>query len=313
MSSRSCAASFRRTNDEYDGGQAASRILTAGRRRRACGFAGAVGLDAGRRRTAGPACSVRRRYGAENGGRTGLEAVQGARGGAAAERLFGAHLRSVRGDPARAGHSDLERPEIGLFARAAASGLRLHEADRDQHCRERHGAEGDLRPRQFQLRRVEAACRSGRPRLFRLAHPQVLRPGLRRRGDLPGRDLLPRAGARPALRPHRARPCNSDRRRPGRRISAVPRVLDRKAESGGEYSHHSRLARFAERHRRLSLHAAPCGNHHHRHRDDADRADGGRQAGIWRHGRVLSVQSPRSSTSRRCPRRGLSSRPDCKS
>ena len=244
MSGRPCTAWFRRTNDEYDDGQAASRILTAGRRGRACGFAGAVGLNAGRRRAVGPACSLRRRHGAEDGGRTGFEAVQGARGAAAAKRLLRPHLRAIRGDPARAGHRDLERSEAWLFPRAAASWLRLHDADRDQHCRERHGGEGDLRRRQFRLRGVEASGSTRRPWLFRFAHSQVLGPGLRRCGDLPGRDLLSRERPRPALRPHRTRPCDPDRRRAGRRISAVPRVLDRKAQSGGEYAHCPGLARF---------------------------------------------------------------------
>ena len=36
-----------------------------------------------------------------------------------------------------------------------------------------------------------------------------------------------------------------DRRRPGRRISAVSRVLDRKAQPGGEHAHHSCAARLA--------------------------------------------------------------------
>src|ERR1700722_7405366 len=147
VSGRPCTAWFRRTNDEYDGGQAASRILTAGRRGRACGFAGAVGLNAGRRRAASPACSLRRRHGAENGGRTGVEAVQGARGATAAERLFRPHLRAIRDDPTRSGDRDLERSETWLFPRAAASWFRLHDADRNQHCRERHGGEGDLRRR----------------------------------------------------------------------------------------------------------------------------------------------------------------------
>ena len=45
-----------------------------------------------------------------------------------------------------------------------------------------------------------------RPWLFRLAHSQVLGPRLRRRGDLPGRDLLPRESATPSpsASPHAA-------------------------------------------------------------------------------------------------------------
>ena len=109
----------------------------------------------------------------------------------------------------------------------------------------------------------------------------------------------------PALRPHRTRPGNSDRRRPGRRISAVPRVLDRKAQSGGEYAHRSGLARFCQRHRRLSLYDPSCGHHHHRHRDDADRTDGGRQTGARGYGRSLSFQPARSSASRRRARGSL--------
>ena len=185
-----------------------------------------------------------------------------------------------------------------LFPRAAASRLRLHDSGRDQHCRKRHVAKGALRRGRFRLRRVEASRPSGRPWLFGLAHPQVVGSGLRGRRDLPGRDLLSRAGARPAFRPHRARPCDSDRRRSGRGISAVPRVLDRKAQPGGEHAHHSCAARFGERHRRVPLHAAPAGDHHHRHRDDVDRADGGRQTGIRGHGRGPSLQPARPSATR---------------
>ena len=79
---------------------------------------------------------------------------------------------------------------------------------------------------------------------------------------------------------------------PGEEFPLVPRVLGREAQSGREYSDHSCAAQFGERHRRLSLHAAPPRNHHHRHRDDADRARGGRQAGIRGHGRGLSLQRP---------------------
>ena len=49
---------------------------------------------------------------------------------AAAGRPFRPHFRAVRGDPARAGHRDLERPETGLLTRAVAPGLRLHDSDR---------------------------------------------------------------------------------------------------------------------------------------------------------------------------------------
>ena len=73
-----CGPVRRRANEEYDGGQATSRILEVDGRRGARGFVGPVRLVVRRRRTARPAGSVRRRHGREDGGRTRLETVQGA-------------------------------------------------------------------------------------------------------------------------------------------------------------------------------------------------------------------------------------------
>ena len=178
---------------------ATSRILATGCRRGALGFAGPVRLAGSRRRAAGPAGPVLCGHCGEDGGRTGLEAVQGARS-AAAKPIFRPHLRSIRVDPPRAGHRDLERPETRLFARASASGFRLHDADRDQHCRERRRPKGDLRGGRIRLRQASASGSSRRPRLFRLAHSQGVGRGLRRRGDLPGGQFLSCARPGPALR-----------------------------------------------------------------------------------------------------------------
>ena len=148
---------WRRMNDEHDDGQTASRILTAGRRRNACGVAGPSRLDARRRRTAGPACSLCRRHGAENGGSNWLRSRSRSPRRALPSVFSGLTFEqyaAIRRVPGTAIWSDRE---TGLFPRAAASGLRLHDSDRDQHCRKRHVAEGDLRRGQFRLRPVEAS------------------------------------------------------------------------------------------------------------------------------------------------------------
>ena len=95
--------------------------------------------------------------------------------------------------------------------------------------------------------------------------------------------------------------------------SAVPRVLDRKAHSGGEDAHRPGLARFRERHRRLSLYASSCGHHHHRHRNDAHRTDGGRGLGLGAMAAAYLFSPLDRSAPRRRARGGLRVRPDCKS
>ena len=92
---------------------------------------------------------------------------------------------------------------------------------------------------------------------------------------------------------------------PGEEFPLFREFWIEKPNSGGEYAHRPGLARFRERHRRLSLYAPPCGHHHHRHRNDADRTDGGRQTGARGHGRGLSFQPARSSAPRRRARGGL--------
>ncbi len=136
-----------------------------------------------------------------------------------------ASIRRVAGD------CDLGRPEARLFPRAAASRLRLHDADHDQHRRERPFAAGHLRPGRLRFRQAAAAGRDGRSRLFRPAHPQGVGRGLSGRRDLPGRKLLPLARAGPEFRRHGARPGDPHRRRAGRGVSAVSRVLGREADA----------------------------------------------------------------------------------
>ena len=55
----------------------------------------------------------------------------------------------------------------------------------------------------------------------------------------------------------------------GRGISAVSRAVDREAEPGGRCADDPRAARFGERDRRISLHAASGRRDDHRHRIDA--------------------------------------------
>ena len=122
----------------------------------------------------------------------------------------------------------------------------------------------------------------------------VGRPGLSGSGDLSGRELLSRQGARPDVRGHGARPVDSHRRSAGRGISAFSRGVDRKADARRQCFDHSRVARLGERHRRLSLHAAPRRGDDHRHRTDDFRARRRRPFRPGRDERHLSVRRPRS-------------------
>ena len=117
--------------------------------------------------------------------------------------------------------------------------------------------------------------------------------GLQERGDLSGRELLSRQGARPDLRRDRARLVDPHRRSAGRGISALSLGLDRKADARRQRSRHPRPARFGERHRRLSLHVCARRGDDHRHRTDAVRARRGRPCRPRRDDRHLSVRRPR--------------------
>ena len=159
-----------------------------------------------------------------------------------------------------------------LLPRAAASGLRLHDPDRDQRRRERHGAEGHLRPRRFRLRQVAAS---------RLPWPTSVFPACA--------CSSPRTRASRMWRSSRARPSSAARPRPDLGLTARGLSIRTGDEPGEEFPlfrafwiekprpaakalDHPRLARFGERDRRLSFHVAPGRCDDHRHRNDAGRA-----------------------------------------
>ena len=88
---------------------------------------------------------------------------------------------------------------------------------------------------------------------FRVHYPLNGERVQRRARRVPRRELLPRARRRPALRPVGARPGDRHRRRPGRRVPGVHRVLDREARGRRHDADALRAARFAARDRRLSV------------------------------------------------------------
>ena len=182
-------------------------------------------------------------------------------------------LRTICRHSRQARLGAVERRQCRLRPGAAASRLHFFDADGYQHRRERHGAKGPLRPRRIRLRQAATARRFARHRLFRLSRPGGGGgPGLSGSGDLSGRELFSRQGARAEPRRHGARPVDSHRRTARRGISAVSRGLDRKAEAGHQRPGHPRAARLGERHRRVPLHPAPRRGDDHRYRTDDRRA-----------------------------------------
>ena len=100
-------------------------------------------------------------------------------------------------------------------------------------------------------------------RALRAQHAEIQGRG----AGVPGRELFPRARQGPALRAVRARARRRHGARLRRGVPALHRILDRAARAGREGAHDLRAARFAARHRRLSLRAA------------ARRGNGNRRAG----------------------------------
>ncbi len=146
----------------------------------------------------------------------------------------------------------------------------------------------------------------GLPRALRAQQSEV--PG--RGAGVPGRELLPRARPRPALRPVGARPGRRHRSRLRRGVSPLRRVLDRAARRGRQGTHDLRSARFEARHRRVSLRAAAG-------QRDADAREGARvparerdEAGA-RAADEHVLTSARTSTRRRATTGPRSTTPTC--
>ena len=95
----------------------------------------------------------------------------------------------------------------------------------------------------------------GRARLRRRSRALPFeRARIQRRADrILGRQLLPRARGRHALRVVGARLGGRHGGRPRRGVSLLPRVLDREARAGRAHAAHVRAARLAARQRRLSV------------------------------------------------------------
>ena len=271
---------------------------------RACGRRRSASVRPAAAEPLGLSGSVHRRHRPEGRGSAGRPAVQGAER-AASRRLFRAQFRAIRLDPPRPGNRDLGRREARLFPRAAASRLRLHDAGRDQHRRERPVAAGHLRPGRLRLRQTAAAGRDGRSRIFRPAHPPGVGRRFSGRRDLPGRELLPLTRAGPEFRRDGARAGDPHRRRTRRGVSAVSRVLGREADPGVEHADDVRAPRLGKRDRRIPLHHPAARDDDHRHRDDADRPGADRQARHRRHGGQLPLQPPRSPAPGRLASGGL--------